>query len=206
VNDTHSGGPWGGVDVGSTSKGFDAAIIHGANVVCGPQRFLEPGEAAAWLAAHEPTIVAVDSPPDYAPRGKKLREAEREFLQKRICNIRPTPHLDVLEAHPRLYGWILNGRRLYAALNRRKKDIGWQIIECFPTATWTQIGARRGVRGRAEWSAEILRALRLNGLPNRLNQDARDALGAAHTARLFGRDECYEFRTLVVPRRPVSAT
>ena len=57
----------------------------------------------------------------------------------------------------------------------------------------------RGKRTRARWSRETLQAQGLAGLPARMNQDSRDAVGAAITARLHaaGQTEC--FGEIVVP-------
>jgi predicted nuclease with RNAse H fold len=97
------------------------------------------------------------------------------------------------------YGWILNGLRLYEALGRSPDLAVATVIECFPTASWSRLGGRRGKRTRARWSRAVLQAQGLTGLPLRMNQDTRDAVGAAITARLHevGRTEC--FGETVVP-------
>jgi predicted nuclease with RNAse H fold len=78
------------------------------------------------------------------------------------------------------YEWMRRGTELYAAL----LTAGLTAIECFPTATWTVLGAPRGGQSRASWSTAALERTELTGIPVRLGQDARDAIGAAYTACL----------------------
>jgi predicted nuclease with RNAse H fold len=114
-----------------------------------------------------------------------------------VCGIRYTPNARELRRNASYYAWIANGLELYAALARASPR--WELIECFPTATWSRLGGRRGRRSRARWSGQVLHGLGLRGLPPRMNQDARDAIGAAVTARLYdaGATEC--FGEIVVP-------
>jgi predicted nuclease with RNAse H fold len=85
------------------------------------------------------------------------------------------------------------------------RPTGWEVIECFPTATWTRLGGARGARSRARWSDAVLRAAGLRGLPARMSQDARDAIGAALTARLHDHGEAERFEEILVPRRRARA-
>jgi predicted nuclease with RNAse H fold len=148
-----------------------------------------------WLVEARADLVAVDSPIAPAPDGQSSR-AEERALCRAVCGIRYTPDAAALDSNRGYYAWIRHGFALYAALERA----GVPTIECFPTATWTRLGGPRGMRSRAAWSRRVLARQGLAGVPARTNQDARDAIGAALTARLHdaGVTEC--FGEIVVPR------
>jgi predicted nuclease with RNAse H fold len=93
------------------------------------------------------------------------------------------------------YEWIRHGLELYEAL----EAAGLPAIECFPTASWTRWAGRRGSTGRARWSAAALTARGLDGLPRRLGQDGRDAIGAALTGRCRDQGRWEAFGRIVVP-------
>jgi predicted nuclease with RNAse H fold len=180
-------------------KGFDVAVIDGHGLVAGPRRITEVSEVAQWLSEQRPRIVAVDSPRSPAPEGQLSREEERNLVRAGVCGIRYTPNEAALEANRTYYAWIRNGFKLYEALGDAKPSVGWTPIECFPTATWSRLGGRKARRSRARWSRQVLDGLGLKGLPRRMNQDARDAIGAAITARLYHRGETESFGEIVVP-------
>lgn len=184
-----------GVDVGGAKKGFDVALIDAVRLTR-LTRMAEASEAAAWLAQHRAQLVAVDSPRHPAPRGARSRPDERELAAK-VCGIRYTPDDASLRAPHRsgYYDWILNGLELYAALEAARL----MVIECFPTATWTRLHGPRGTRPRGAWSHEALHAAGLGGVPRRLSQDARDAIGAALTARLHAGGHTERCGLIVVP-------
>lgn len=190
-------GPWAGVDVGARNKGFHVAILDQHGYVCGPQRFATGRDVIAWLAAHDPSLVAVDSPRRPAPAGNKSRPEEKQIARE-VCGIRYTPDRKSLEGGSDYYAWILNGFSLYRSL-RQARGAG-RPIECFPTATWTRLGGPRGGKPRGTWSAGILAGLGLKGLRSRMNQDERDAVAAAYTAYLADEGMCEEFGDLIVPR------
>ena len=60
---------------------------------------------------------------------------------------------------------------------------GAEVIEVFPTASWTRWHGKRGAQTRAAWTRQGLAALGLESVPARTNQDQRDAIAAAVTAR-----------------------
>jgi predicted nuclease with RNAse H fold len=183
------------VDVGGRRKGFHVAVIDRQRLVelgCGST----PEDVIRFLEPHSPARVAVDSPRRPAPDGLRSRRDEREFAARRICGIRYTPDRARLDGNPRYYEWIDNGLRLYAAL----EDAGLGAIECFPTASWTQWRGKRGTASRASWSSQALAGLGVEGVPARLNQDDRDAIAAAVTARLHADGRCFSCgQDLVVP-------
>lgn len=191
---------WAGVDVGGRRKGFDLAVIDRERVVGGPTRIGDAAAAVAWLREQKPAVVAVDSPRRRAPAGALSRPDERLLVAAKVCGIRYTPNAEALAANEGYYEWIQRGFDLYAALTAGARWTRWQVIECFPTATWTRLGGPKGARSRARWSREVLADQPLTLPPKRLGQDARDAIGAALTARAFADGATESFGDLVVPR------
>lgn len=189
---------WAGVDVGAR-KGFDAAVIDGSGLVAGPARFTDVDELVAWLVRGRPRVVAVDSPRSPAPDGELSRRDERDLVKGKVCGIRYTPDRASLAANGSYYAWIINGFSLYRALADAERTASWRAVECFPTATWSRIGGPRGMRSRAVWSRDVLKACGLRGVPPRTSQDARDAIGAAITAQLFDEGRTESFGDIVVP-------
>ena len=186
-----------GVDVGGRGKGFHVALLDGDGVELFSS--VKPREVVAWLAERGPEVVAVDSPVDAARKGRVRRKGERR-LARTVCGIRFTPDMKTMEARKDgYYDWILNGFRLYKRLERAGRDNGWEVIECFPTASWTRWAGARGRRSRADWSGEALATLGLHGVPPRTNQDVRDAVAAALTARLHAEGATERFGRIVVP-------
>jgi predicted nuclease with RNAse H fold len=188
---------WAGVDVGAAAKGFHVALVDERRLVGGPERCRSVAEAAGRLVAWAPRLVAVDSPRQPAPAGERSRPCERQFARARICGLRFTPDRPTVQSNP-YYAWILNGFALYHAL----AAAGLAAVECFPTASWTRWhGPRR--TSRTAWSGAALRRLPLAGVPRRLNQDERDAIAAAVTARQHCLHLTERFGDLVVPRRQI---
>jgi predicted nuclease with RNAse H fold len=177
---------WLGVDVGGPNKRFDVALLADQRVVC-LQDHQTVDDVVALVAATEPSVVAIDSPRACAPAGHTLRPAERE-LRDAVCGIRWTPERAKLDGNP-YYAWIVEGLRLYEAL----ADAPVQVIECFPTASWTRWHGPRAGKRRSAWTLEALSALGLEGVPPRTNQDMRDAIAAALTARDYELGRCEAF-------------
>ena len=180
---------WIGIDVGAERKGFHLAAVDERGVVRGPER-LGLEAVVGRVRELDPLVVALDSPRSYAAPGATRREAERLFAAAKVCGIRWTPDEATVRAAraagSSYYDWIVNGLRLYAALERER--LGERVVECFPTASWTVWAGERCDR-RAAWTRAGLASLALSGLPSRrLNQDDRDAVAAALTARLVSRD------------------
>jgi predicted nuclease with RNAse H fold len=186
---------WLGVDVGGKRKGFDVAVIDDRCLLALVGR-LTRDEVAELVEAHRPTLVAIDSPRSCAPDGETSRLGERQ-LAKAVCGIRWTPDLQRVEASP-YYGWIVEGLGLYATLAHRHAD----VIEVFPTASWTRWHGKRGSRRRSAWSREALDRLGLGGVPTRTNQDQRDAVAAAYTARQHTLGATEAMGDIVVPAGP----
>ena len=183
---------WAGVDVGGKRKGFDVAVIDDRQIVA-LQGGLTCGQVVGLLLESRPAVIAIDSPCCCAPDGHNARDGERQ-LARSICGIRWTP--DARRVHASAYyAWILEGLALFDALAAH----GVAAIEVFPTASWTRWHGRRGPRTRAAWTRQGLAALGLDGVPARTNQDQRDAIAAAMTARQHDRDRTETIGDIVVP-------
>jgi predicted nuclease with RNAse H fold len=189
---------WGGVDVGAR-KGFHVAIVDGERLHGHGQHREVEGVIDAVRACD---LVAVDSPRTCALPGKTRRDCERRVLREVPCGIRWTPDEATVRGDNPYYEWIRRGLDLYRAL----ADAQIPAIECFPTASWTRWGGSRNSASRARWSASVLERQGLASVPRRLNQDWRDAIGAALTARAHTAGLTEEFGEIVVPLcRPAPA-
>jgi predicted nuclease with RNAse H fold len=179
---------WLGIDVGGPRKGFDVALIDDREVLELRSR-LGTSDVVKLVASARPAVVGIDSPCACAPDGETSRADERA-LARAVCGIRWTPDRARVAASA-YYGWVVHGLALHAAVD---------AIEVFPTASWTRWLGPRGTRSRTEWTRAGLPALRLAGIPVRINQDQRDALAAAVTARAHSRGETEAFGAIYVPR------
>jgi len=185
--------------VGGKRKGFDAAVIDERRLL-ELRRGLTCEQVVGLVTAHSPAVVAIDSPRYCAPEGQTCRDDERE-LAASICGIRWTPDRQHVRASP-YYAWILEGLELFDALSRYGAEA---VIEVFPTASWTRWCGKRGSRSRADWTRQGLAALGLEGLPARTNQDQRDAIAAAVTARQHAAGMTETIGDIVVPLPPADA-
>lgn len=185
---------WAGIDVGGRVKGFHVALVDDRRVVAGPLQIRTPEDVVAWLAPWRPLLVAVDSPRRPAADGRRSRPDESRVARE-VCPLRYTPDRAALNANPRFYEWIHHGFALYAALIRARL----RAVECFPTAAWTCWLGPRGREPRARWSARALRRLRVGGVPRRIGQDGRDAIGAALVARAADAGAVRRYGDIVVP-------
>lgn len=184
---------WAGVDVGGRQKGFHVAVIEfstrGLRLALHAQiAGSDAADAVTSLLEHfSPKVIAVDSPRAPASTGAKLRPCEHALNKAIGCGIRGTPDKGTIATRSDdLYEWIQEGWKLYTAL---EKQPNWTVIECFPTATWARLDKVRCSVSRAKWSEDILtrelgRPGLLKHLPQKRNQDVRDAIAAAYTARL----------------------
>jgi len=183
------------VDVGGSRKGFDVALVDERRLL-----MLAGGlgcEAVLDLVdTQRPALVAIDSPRSCAPDGQSARVDER-WLRRSICGIRWTPDSSRVHANPH-YAWIVEGLALFDALAAR--DV--EAVEVFPTASWMRWFGKRGRLSRSAWSRGALAHLGLQGVPSRTNQDQRDAIAAAVTARQHAHGLTERFGEIVVPAGP----
>lgn len=186
---------WIGVDVGGKRKGFDVALIDEHDVLKLENR-LTCKQVVELVDTNPPAVVAIDSPRCCPPEGHTTRVGERQ-LNTLICGIRWTPD----EKHVRAsayYAWIIEGLGLYEALTGR----GIEVIEVFPTASWTRWHGKRGSKSRSAWSRQGLTSFGLDGVPARTNQDQRDAIAAAVTARQHTLGKTVALGEIIVPAGP----
>jgi predicted nuclease with RNAse H fold len=184
---------WVGVDVGGQRKGFDVAVVDDRRLQ-DLQGRLDRDAVVALVERTRPALVAIDSPRSCAPDGLKARDCELR-LNRAVCGIRWTPDAKRLRGSD-YYAWVREGLSLYESLDL-------EVIEVFPTASWTRwFGPREGTR--AAWTTAGLKRVQLDGVPVRTNQDQRDAIAAALTARQHshGTTEC--FGEIVVPAAPAA--
>jgi predicted nuclease with RNAse H fold len=185
-------GLWVGVDVGGVRKGFDVAVIDEHRVHELKSR-LTCSQVVDLVLNCSPAVVGIDSPRTCAPDGQSAREGELR-LARSICGIRWTPEAARVHTNS-YYAWIVEGLALFDALS----VVAVEIIEVFPTASWTRWHGQRGPRTRAAWSRDALAALNLEGVPARTNQDQRDAIAAALTAREHSNGHAESIEEIVVP-------
>ena len=182
-----------GVDVGGARKGFDVALVDRRRLIEARAK-QTVDDVVEWARDSHPQVIAIDSPRSTAEPGATHRPSESQ-LARLVCGIRWTPAADKLQNNP-YYAWIVEGLRLYRAL----EPTGIESIECFPTASWTRWHGARNGRSRAAWSREALAGTGLDGLPARTNQDTRDAIAAALTARAHSESRTEAFGgEIVVP-------
>ena len=186
---------WIGVDVGGKRKGFDVAVIDERQVLALQNR-LTCKHVVDLVTACQPAVVAIDGPRSCAPEGQTARAGEIQ-LARAICGIRWTPDARHVHVSP-YYAWVIEGLALFGALS----GCGCEVIEVFPTASWTRWHGRRGPRTRSAWTRQGLAALGLHGVPARTNQDQRDAIAAAVTARQHTQAMTETMGEIVVPARP----
>lgn len=191
---------WAGVDVGAERKGFHLALVDDRTCISirgGARDHLSVEDAVCLLSEWRPGVIAIDSPCEWASDSEHSRPEEKRIARE-ICGIRWTPHRSA-GAKSTYYAWVRHGLKLYEAI--REVGNSWRVVECFPTASWTRLGGKRGSKSRARWSEKVLRQS-MDHLPARMNQDQRDAIGAALTARMHARGETEPFGKILVPARP----
>jgi predicted nuclease with RNAse H fold len=178
--------------VGGKRKGFDIALVDDRRLLA-LAGGLDREAVMERVRSDRPAVVAIDSPRSCAPEGQTARADERQ-LARSICGIRWTPD----EGHVRAsayYAWIVEGLALFEAFAAG----GIEAIEVFPTASWTRWHGARGARSRSAWSRDGLAALGLAGVPRRTNQDQRDAIAAAVTARQYAQGVTETIGEIIVP-------
>jgi predicted nuclease with RNAse H fold len=181
-----------GVDVGGRRKGFDVALVDERRLL-DLRGGLDRRSVVAIVEDVRPTTIGIDGPRSCAPDGQSARACERQ-LARAVCRIRWTPDERRVRAGA-YYEWVVEALALFDALSAR----GVEAIEVFPTASWTRWCGPRGARSRSSWTREGLASLALEGAPERTNQDQRDAIAAALTARQHASGQTESIGEIVVP-------
>lgn len=193
-----------GIDVGGSRKGFHVSWIGEREAVLGLVNLKRVEDVVELVAKVKPLSVAIDAPQGFAVAPDRSRLCEREYAGAGITAIRYTPDEKTVKKGG-YYEWIWRGHELYTALAAHRTKAS--VIEVFPTASWHQWFGAKGSRSRAAWSTAAIDALGYSDSlaaikPGaRLNQDDRDAFGAALTARQHStnRPSTRSFGTLIVP-------
>ena len=182
--------------MGGPRKGFDVAVLEG-NALVGLLARQGRDDVVRVVERAAPLVVGIDSPCACAQPGEKSRPGERA-LAREVCPIFYTPDEAVVRSGNTFYGWVVEGLELYRSLARSCPAA--RLVEVFPSAAWTVWAGPRAGRPKAAWSREALAMAGLTGLPARMSQDARDAVGAALVARCEGSGSCLDFDGIRVPR------
>jgi predicted nuclease with RNAse H fold len=182
-----------GVDVGGRRKGFDVALVDECRLL-DLRGGLDRRSVVAIVEDMRPAAIGIDGPRSCALDGQSARACERQ-LARAVCRIRWTPDERRVRAGA-YYEWVVEALALFDALSAR----GVAAIEVFPTASWTRWCGPRGARSRSSWTREGLASLPLEGVPERTNQDQRDAIAAALTARQHASGHTESIGEIVVPR------
>jgi predicted nuclease with RNAse H fold len=156
-------GAWVGVDVGGKRKGFDVAVIDERRVLA-LQSHVTRTQVVDLAAESRPAVIAIDSPCCCAPEGRTARDGELQ-LAKSICGIRWTPDASHVHASA-CYAWILEGLALFHALAAH--DV--EVIEVFPTASWTRWHGKRSPGPARPGLGRDLAALGLDSARTKTNE------------------------------------
>jgi predicted nuclease with RNAse H fold len=105
-----------GIDVGGQKKGFHAVAMRDL-IVLDKASSCDPTEIATWCKEIGAAVVAVDAPISWSRTGG-ARSAERVLMQQGIWCF-STPIEKSAKSHPtNHFGWMLQGAKLYRALDR----------------------------------------------------------------------------------------
>ncbi|HXF74389.1 MAG TPA: DUF429 domain-containing protein [Actinomycetota bacterium] len=204
-----------GIDVGDDRKGFDLVLLDEGLVPLARHRRVRLDQLGELVRGLRPDVVAIDSPPAWAPDGASSRRTEREIAALGIRCFR-TPPQAVGRDHP-FYGWMRNGIAAFASVARagyprfRGGDAHGTALEVFPHATAVVLAGclpPRRVNKRA-WRAEVLRmaGVAVSELPSLDQVDAAlAALTGLHALRgeFFAPGDPRE-GLIVLPRRSIPA-
>jgi hypothetical protein len=113
------------------------------------------GLALMWAQSERASTF--DSPRSCAPESRAARDGGLQLVRS-ICGIGWTPGAGRVQASA-YYAWVLEGCALFDALAAR----GVEVIEVFPTASWTRWQEKRGPRSLAAWTRQGLGTLGLIG-------------------------------------------
>jgi predicted nuclease with RNAse H fold len=154
-----------GIDVGQHHH--DAVLLDGRAVAHDPVRFSDPGRLDELIDAWRPEVVAIDSPPCFAPSGAS-RAAERS-LHRRGIRIFPCPCAERAEGNA-FFDWMRAGFGVFAAAANAGFEVGVdaaavhrRAIEVYPHGSAVTLrgarpaaGALRTPRRKRAWRAQVL--------------------------------------------------
>jgi predicted nuclease with RNAse H fold len=199
-----------GIDVGGPRKGFHAVALRDGQYL-DKFKSRDADEMVSWCQGISATAVGIDAPCRWSETGR-ARPAERE-IAKQVTSCFATP-TQARAGEIAFYGWMLNGAKLYGALEASYKlFIGEPVADgeliCFETFPQAVACALAGELVSAKKKGVVRRErLKKEGisLTEMTNIDTVDAALCALTARylLAGQYRGYgEVRTgfILVPRR-----
>lgn len=168
-----------GIDVGAESNGFHLVALKGTAII-GAENIRKPEEARAWCTMIGAQFVIVDAPSGWRVSTERhCRECE-EILSQLGYSSYPTPIREVALDSTN-YSWMLNGERLYAALQADYPIFQGETPErqmCFETYPYVASCGLAGRKLKADTKnrdrREIIRAAGINDGYLR-NQDFVDA-------------------------------
>jgi predicted nuclease with RNAse H fold len=154
-----------GIDVGQHHH--DAVLLDGRSVARAPLRFSDPSRLEGLLEDWCPEVVAIDSPPRFAPSGAS-RSAERA-LHRRGIRIFPCPSAERAEGKA-FFDWMRVGFDLFAVAAKagfevglNSSDVRGRAVEVYPHGSAVTLrGARpaagtlRSSHGKRAWRAQVL--------------------------------------------------
>jgi predicted nuclease with RNAse H fold len=162
-----------GVDVG-VKKGCHAVGLDADANIVAHERLANPAALGPLLTAWNAGVVAIDSPPRWAPTGQRSRACERALLRRGIhCFF--TPDAARGDGHA-FYQWMTVGFECFAVARAH----GHEALEVFPHAcAVTLLGAcaPAGTKKR-EWRAQALERAGIDPGPLRSIDDLDAALAA----------------------------
>jgi predicted nuclease with RNAse H fold len=147
-----------GVDVGLRT--LDLVLLDETRAVLAVHGRLVPESLATVIADLDPDVVAIDSPPRWAPACGRATERE---LRRRNIQMYATP-LELKLSPKGFHDWMKTGQAAFRALEGKFplfEGNGFEdtAIEVFPHATAVVLAGQRSPRGarKHEWRREILR-------------------------------------------------
>jgi predicted nuclease with RNAse H fold len=154
-----------GIDVGQYHH--DAVLLDGRAVAHAPARFSDPARLDELIDAWSPEVVAIDSPPCFAPSGGS-RAAERS-LHRRGIRIFPCPCAERAEGNA-FFDWMRAGFGVFASAAQAGFEVGvdasavhGRAIEVYPHGSAVTLrgarpaaGALRTARRKRAWRAQVL--------------------------------------------------
>jgi predicted nuclease with RNAse H fold len=130
-----------GIDVGGSRKKLDLVVLDRRREPTFVASRVDVGDVERLVRDLAPDVIAIDSPPAWAPTGQGSRETERQLAMLGIRSFN-TPSRERGEAS-RFYDWMRTGFDVFAAAERAGfprydgRAVAGTAMEVFPHATET---------------------------------------------------------------------
>lgn len=176
-----------GIDVGGPRKGFHAVMLADGKF---SRRYASSDveQIVSWCRTVGATVIALDAPCQWSTDGR-ARPAERQLMEKGIWCF-STPTRQTAAEHPKNhYGWMLQGEKLFKALeashplcNGFPEEGQMCTLETFPHAiTWHLNGGNADAKHKRLQRRSLLQQAGID-LTELTNIDFVDAALCALTA------------------------